>query len=91
VALEEVQTLLKLLHGAVEGRSQEEDPQIPGVARVENLDSYAILAGLISFHTAAVVVADGGRSSWSLLRIHKVLRSWRRGWVAIQDCFVFRF
>jgi hypothetical protein len=53
------------------------------VARVEDLDSNTILACLISFHAAAVVVADNGCAGWRLLRDHKVLRSWR--WGAIAD------
>jgi hypothetical protein len=83
MALEEVQRLLELLHGTVKRRSEEEDPQIPSVTRVENLDSNTILTSLISFHAATVVVADDGCAGRRLLRIHKVLRSWR--WGAMAD------
>jgi len=83
MALEEVQRLLELLHGTVKRRREEKDPQIPGVTRIENLNPNTILASLISFHAAAVVVADDGCAGLRLLRIHNVLKSWR--WGAIAD------
>jgi len=87
VPLEKVQTLLELLHGSVKRRSEEVNREIPGVPRVENLDSNAIFARLIAFHAAAVVIADGGCASRRLLRVHKVLRF--RRWGAMAEFFRF--
>src|SRR5580704_11855097 len=52
------------------------------MAGVENLDSNAILASLVSFHAAAVVIADCGCAGGRLLRIHRILRSRRWGAMA---------
>ena len=60
VALEELQRLLKLLHGAVEGTGKEEDAEGPGVPRVENAQADAILSPLIALNAAAIVVANCG-------------------------------
>src|SRR5208282_1384512 len=81
MALQEVQRLFQLFHGAVKRRSEKENSEVPGVTGVKDLDSDAIFAGLISFHAAAVVIADGGCARRHLLGIHKVLRSWR--WAAM--------
>src|SRR6476646_1758957 len=85
VPLEKVQTFLELLHGPVKRGSEEVNREIPGVPGVEDLDSNAILAGLVAFHAAAVVIADGGCASRRLLLVHKVLRF--RRWGAIAEFF----
>src|ERR1700723_1143508 len=69
MTLEEVQGLFQLLHSAVKRRREKENPQIPGVAGVKDLDADAVFAGLIAFHAATVVVADGGRASGRLLSV----------------------
>jgi hypothetical protein len=56
--------LLELLHGAVEGGSQEEDGQGPGVPGIQDTDANALFAGLILLNAATVVVADAGRARW---------------------------
>jgi hypothetical protein len=60
VALEELEGFLELLHSAVERPSKEEDAKTPGVARVLYAKANAILAGLVAFNAAAIVVTDGG-------------------------------
>jgi hypothetical protein len=71
MALEKVERLLELLHGPVKRRSQEEYSEIPRMARIENADSNAVLAGLVSFHAAKIVVPDGCCASWCFLGAHK--------------------
>ena len=61
MALEEVQGLFELFHGAIERRGQKEYAQVPSMAWVMNLDANAILAVLIALHAAAIVIT-GGRS-----------------------------
>jgi hypothetical protein len=58
IALEEAETFFELLHGAIKGRGQEENADIPGMARILSANADAVLAGLIHFDTAAVVIAD---------------------------------
>jgi len=59
VALKEVESFLKLFHGAIERAGQEVDTERPGMAGVVHLDADAILATLIAFHAAAVIVTGG--------------------------------
>src|SRR5580704_12905229 len=54
---------LKLLHGTVKRRRQIEDRQIPSVTRVLNANPHAILAALILFDAATIVVANSGRTT----------------------------
>src|SRR5579863_10552980 len=58
VALQEVEALFQLFHGAIEGAGEEIDGQSPGVARVIDLNTNAIFARLVAFHAAAVVVSN---------------------------------
>src|SRR5215471_1076561 len=59
IPLEEVQTLFELFHGAVKGAGQEIDAKRPSMAGIVHLNTDAILASLIAFHAAAVVVTSG--------------------------------
>jgi hypothetical protein len=57
IALEKIQGLFELGHGAIEGGSQEKDVERPGMARIAHLNADAVLSALISLHAAAVGVA----------------------------------
>lgn len=59
VALEKIESFFELGHGAVERRSQKEDVEGPGMARITHLNAHAVLAGLVPLHAAAVAVAHG--------------------------------
>lgn len=63
IALQKIQRLFQLGHGAVEGGSQEKDLQQPGMARIAHLNADAVLSALISLHAAAVGVANRGGAS----------------------------
>src|SRR6267142_144336 len=60
LALQEIQALLELLHGPVEGPSEKKDAELPGVTGVVNLNANTILAALVELDAAAVVVSNGG-------------------------------
>src|SRR5271155_6188697 len=62
LALQEVQRLLKLFHGPIKGRSEEEDAQRPSVTGVGSLDPDAIFPALIAFHAATVFISNDGRA-----------------------------
>src|ERR1700685_3137192 len=64
MALKEIQGLLELLHGAVEGRGQEEHAQRTSVTRIMNANADAILAALVLFHAAAIVIANSRSAGW---------------------------
>src|SRR5262249_2745747 len=63
VALEKVEGLLEFLHGTIEGRSEEEHAQSPGMTGVTSVNANAILPVLVFFDAAAIVVAYSGDSS----------------------------
>lgn len=60
IALEEVERVLELFHGTVEGGGQEENTEAPGVAGVLDADADTVFAGLVALDAAAVVIADDG-------------------------------
>ena len=62
MALQEVEGLFDLFHGAIEGRRQEKDAKNPGVTRIGRLNPNAIFAVLIAFHAATIVIANCRRA-----------------------------
>ncbi len=58
--LEEIQSVFEFFHRTIEGRSQKEDAQRPGMAGVVDLDADTVFASLIAVDGAAIVVADRG-------------------------------
>jgi len=74
VALEETERLLEFLHCAIEGRGEEENAQIPGMARVLSLDADAVLTSLVPLDAAAVVIPELAGSRWRRFAIEVSLR-----------------
>jgi len=59
VALEKVEGLLQLFHGAVKGGRQKKDGEGPCMPGVVHLNANAILASLITLDAAAVGILSG--------------------------------
>jgi hypothetical protein len=58
LALEEVEGVMELLHGAIKGGSQKEDAESPGMSRVLDAETHTVFAGLVTLDAAAIIVAD---------------------------------
>src|ERR1700684_4296209 len=67
MALQEVERLLQLFHGAIERRRQKKHAKRPRMPGVMDPDADAVLPTLILFDAAAVIVADVRGADWHVI------------------------